>query len=139
MSNGKEGKGWIVFAGIMLILGGIAMLVMGLAVLNAGDQVKAAFQGTLIASEGNLDVWGWIYVITGSIVAIAGIAVFSRAQWAVWTGIFAAGVQFVAALFFSFNPNFWGPSLGILIIDALIIHGLCRYGLTDSEYDSAVV
>ena len=129
MSNGRQGQGWIIFAGIMLILGGLSMLIVGLAVLGADDAVQNSFQGTLVFSENNLDVWGWVYVILGGLVAIAGIAVFTRRQWAVWTGILAAGAQFIAAMFFSFNPNFSGPSLAILIVDVLIIHGLSRYGL----------
>ena len=73
MSNGRQGHGWIIFAGIMLILGGLSMLIVGLAVLGANQSVEDAFQGTLVVSEDNLDVWGWVYVILGGLVAIAGI------------------------------------------------------------------
>ena len=80
MSNGRQGHGWIIFAGVMLILSGLSMLVMGLAILGADQSVEDAFQGTLVVSEDNLDTWGWGYVVLGGLVAIAGIGVFSRNQ-----------------------------------------------------------
>ena len=133
MSNGYKGHGWIIFSGILLVLAGLGMIVMALGVLSANDSVQEQFQGTLVFSDGNIDVWGWIYLIIGSLVTIAGFGVFARAQWAVWTGILAAGAQFIAAMFFSFNPNFWGPALAILVVDAMVIHGLSRYGLEAAE------
>ena len=70
---------------------------------------------------------------SGQAWANEAIAGWAKTSEAVWTGILAAGVQFVAAMFFSFNPNFWGPALAILIVDAMVIHGLSRYGLESAE------
>ena len=90
-------------------------------------KVVARFKDTLLFSDTNLDTWGWIYVIVGGIVLLAGIFVFVRSRWAVMVGIVAATVQAIFAFFWLFSPQ-WQGALIIIVIDMLVLHALVSYG-----------
>jgi hypothetical protein len=59
------------------------------------------FGDTLLFSSSNLDTWGWIYLIVGAVVVVAGIAVFFRAALGIVVGIIAAFAQALFAFFWS--------------------------------------
>lgn len=127
----KRGTGWIVFAGVVLVIAGANMLINGLWALHANTQVENNVKGTLLFSDSNLDTWGWIYVIIGAVVLLAGLFVFARSPWARLVGITAAAVQAIFAFFWIFSP-YWPGALVIILVDMLVIHGLATYG--DREY-----
>jgi hypothetical protein len=133
MNEYRRGEGWIIFAGIMLILAGINLFLNGLWALSASDRIESAFQDTLLFSDSNLDTWGWIYVIVGAVVVLAGIAIFGRAQWARWLGIIAASIGAISAFFWLFNPNFWVPALVSVVLNVLVLYALISYGGRDEE------
>ena len=127
-----RGTGWIVFAGVVMILAGGNMAINGLWALHASSQVEKTFGDTLLFSSSNLDTWGWIYLIVGALVVIAGITVFFRAAFGVWVGIIAAMVQAIWAFFWIFTP-YWPGALVIIALDLLVIYALSSSSL-DSEY-----
>ena len=99
------------------------MAINGLWALHANDVVQKTFGDTLLFSSSNLDTWGWIYLIVGAVVAIAGIAVFFRAAFGVWIGIIAAMIQAFFAFFWIFSP-YWPGALIIIALDLLVIYAL---------------
>jgi hypothetical protein len=133
MDQYRRGEGWIVFAGIMLILAGINLFLNGLWALNASDRLEASLNDTLLFSDDNLDTWGWIYLIVGIVVILAGVAIFGRAQWARWLGIIAASIGAISAFFWLFNPNFWVPALVSVTLNVLVLYALLSYGGRDEE------
>ena len=106
-----RGTGWIVFAGVLMILAGGNMAINGLWALHASSQVEKSFGDTLLFSSSNLDTWGWIYLIVGAVVVIAGIMVFFRVAFGMWVGIIAALVQAFFAFFWIFSP-YWPACAG---------------------------
>jgi len=131
MNGHRKGGGWIAFAGVLLILSGINTFVNGLWALNASETIKDSFEDTLLFSDKNLDTWGWIYVVVGIVVVAAGVAIFSRAQWARWVGIVVASIGAISAFFWLFNPNFWVPALVSVTLNVLVLHALISYGDRD--------
>ena len=91
------GKGWILFAGIMLIVVGALNLVAGLAAVDNSTiytrDVKFVFA--------DLKTLGWILVVLGAAQLLSGIGVFRESELARWAGIGFASLnllaQFVAA------------------------------------------
>ncbi len=128
-----RGTGWIIFAGIMMIIAGANMLINGLWALHASNAVVDNFKDTLLFSDSNLDTWGWIYAIIGLVVLLAGMFVFVRAPWARMVGIAAATVQAIFAFFWIFSP-YWPGALVIIILDMLVLHALVAYGERDTTY-----
>ena len=99
------------------------MAINGLWALHASSQIEKSFGDTLLFSQSNLDTWGWIYLIVGAVVFVAGIAVFVRARWAFWVGTIAALVQAFFAFFWIFSP-YWPGALVIIALDLLVIYAL---------------
>jgi hypothetical protein len=130
-----RGTGWIIFAGIVLILAGANMFINGLWALHAPDAVVKSFNDSkvLLFSSDNLDTWGWIYVIVGAVVALAGLLVFFRVAFGIWVGMFAAVVQAIFAFFWIFSP-YWPAALIIIAVDLLVIYALSSPA---SDYDYA--
>jgi hypothetical protein len=133
VSNHRKGGGWIAFAGIVLILSGVNTFLNGISSFSASNQVEDSFTDTLFFSDTNLYTWGWIYVIVGAVVALAGVALFGRAPWARWVGIIAASIGAISAFFWLFNPNFWVPALVSVTLNVLVLHALIRYYYDDEE------
>jgi len=129
----KRGTGWIIFAGVVMVIAGANMFINGLWALNASSAVTARFKDTLLFSDTNLDTWGWIYAIVGLVVLLAGMFVFVRSRWAVWVGILATTVQAIFAFFWLFTP-YWEGALVIIIIDMLVLHALITYGQREELY-----
>jgi hypothetical protein len=115
-----------------MILAGGNMAINGLWALDASSGVEEAIGDSLLFSSGNLDTWGWIYLIVGAVVFIAGIMVFFRAAFGMWIGIIAAAVQAFLAFFWIFSP-YWPAAFVIIAIDMLVIFALSSPS-TDDVY-----
>jgi hypothetical protein len=122
----KRGTGWIGFAGVVLIIAGAFDIVSGLWALDNKDSALDA-----VLYESNLETWGWIYLIVGIVILVAGFAVFGRAQWARWVGVLAAMLGIVIEFFWMFQTP--GRSLVYIVIALLVIYGLVVYG--DREFE----
>jgi hypothetical protein len=129
----KRGTGWIIFAGVVMIIAGAHMFINGLWALNASDEIVVRFNDTLLFSDTNLDTWGWLYVIVGLAVLVAGVFVFVRSPWARWVGVLAATIQAIVAFFWLFSP-YWPGALVIIAVDLLVLYGLVAYGERDDAY-----
>ena len=129
-----RGTGWIVFAGVLMILAGGNMAINGLWALHAPDAVVKSFSESkvLLFSSGDLDTWGWIYLIVGALVFLAGFLVFFRVAFGMWVGILAAVVQAFFAFFWIFSP-YWPAALIIIALDMLVIFALSS-PTTDYDY-----
>ncbi len=127
----KRGTGWIAFAGTMLVIGGGIMFINGLWALRATNAVAATFRGQLLFSDHNLDTWGWIYIILGVLVLVAGVCVYMRMEWARMVGIAAAVIQVFFTFFWIFTP-YWAAAIATILVDVLIIYALTSYG--DASY-----
>ena len=127
-----RGTGWIFISGVLLFLAGANIFLNGLFALHANGAISSnpQLKDTLLFSGSNLNVWGWIYIIAGAIIAIAGLAVFARAQWAVSVGIFAAAIAMFIAFFWLFTP-YWPDALISILLAGLVIHGLGKYGIEE--------
>jgi hypothetical protein len=116
-----KGGGWITFSGIILMLAGAMDFFNGLWALSAKDTAVDA-----IFWDGNLDAWGWFYVVLGVILIGAGFAVFNRQPWAVWTGIVFASIAAILNMFWIFTYPI--ASMTLVLINLLVIYGLAVYG-----------
>jgi hypothetical protein len=117
----KRGTGWIGFAGVVLIIAGAFDVVSGLWALDHKDSPLDA-----VLYESNLETWGWIYLVVGIVILVAGFAVFGRAQWARWVGVLAAMLGILVEFFWMFQTP--GRSLLYIVIALLVIYGLVVYG-----------
>lgn len=115
---------WVTFAGLMMILSGALHFSRGFWALTAQD---ASFDALFY--DNNLDAWGWIWLIVGAVLVVAGFAVFAGARWAVWVGI---GLALAAATFnFFWIFAYPLPATVAVALNVLVAYGLTTYGLDE--------
>jgi hypothetical protein len=118
----EPGGGWVLFAGIMLMLVGILNVIWGIAAI--GDSSFFVNHQRYILS--GLNTWGWVAVILGAVQILAAYSVWNGNQFGRWFGIVTAGLSSISALMSLPAYPFW--SLAIFAVDILVIYGLAAYG-----------
>jgi hypothetical protein len=122
-SSSDSTSGWAVgftaFAAMMMVLIGFFQASMGLvAVFNQDFYVRT--ENYLFALD--VGTWGWIHLIWGVIVLLAGFSVLSGQTWARAVGTIIAIVSAIQAFAFIPYQPFWSIiviSLSVLVIWAL--------------------
>jgi hypothetical protein len=118
----KSGAGWVMFAGIMLLIVGVLNVIYGIA---AVDDSKFFVHETQYILSG-LNTWGWVTIILGALQILAAFSIWSGGGFGRWFGIFVASLSAIGALMYMPAYPFW--SLAVFAIDILIIYGLAAYG-----------
>lgn len=115
--------GWIFFASAMMLLVGILQAIAGLVALFKDDFYVVTKDG-LIAL--NFTAWGWVHLIIGVLIFLAGCATMYGRTWGRVVGVFLAILSAVANLAFVSAYPIW--AITALIIDGLIIYALTMHG-----------
>ncbi|GAB2749420.1 DUF7144 family membrane protein [Streptomyces bullii] len=111
--------GWTAAAATLMIFGGIMAVFQGISALAKDDVFVATPNFTY---QFSLTGWGWIHLILGIVVALAGFALFTGALWARVVGIVLAGLGMVA--------NFvWLPHAPVWAVVLIVIHGFIIWAL----------
>jgi hypothetical protein len=121
--NEDEGYVWLTFASIVLVVAGVMRFLDGLWAIRADAQVPD-LEDQLLGEE--LSTYGWLYLVVGVILILAGIAVYQRSQLARWIGIVAGAILAISAtMWLPFAPV-W--ALVYIFIGIFLIYGLVAYG-----------
>jgi hypothetical protein len=115
--------GWTAFAGITMIIMGGWWLISGLVALF-NSEFFVVTQNWIFQFD--ISTWGWIHLIIGIIVLLAGFGLFSGQVWARTVGVIIAVIAtFVAFAWLPYYP-IWAILYivaSIAIIWALTVHG----------------
>ncbi|HEX5579628.1 MAG TPA: hypothetical protein VFY43_08190 [Candidatus Limnocylindria bacterium] len=115
--------GMIFFASVMMVMIGFFHAMYGLAAILQNDLIVA---GPEYIWRLDVTTWGWIHLIAGILVLIAGWSLFSGATWARVVGITLALISAIAN--FASIPYYPFWSILIIILDVLVIWALAVYG-----------
>ena len=127
MTDYREISGWAIgwtwFAAVMMWLIGAGHAIAGLTAL-INDEFYVV--GREYIFQFDVTTWGWIHLIGGIIVFVAGIYLLSGAVWARVIGVIMAIVSIL--INFSWLPwyPFWSILMitaGVFVIWALTVHG----------------
>ncbi|MGH3801022.1 MAG: DUF7144 family membrane protein [Pseudonocardiaceae bacterium] len=116
--------GWIYFAGLMMILVGSFAIIQGLVALLNSNYYFVGPEGLLV--NVNFTTWGWVHLILGIVVLIAGFGVMAGNLAARVIGIVLAIVSALINLAFLAAYPLWSTiviTLDVLVIYALAVHG----------------
>jgi hypothetical protein len=115
--------GWAAFAGIMMILIGGFSAIQGLAAV-----IKDTFYAVTpnYIFEFNVTTWGWIHLVLGIVVVLAGFGVFTGAVWARTVGVIVACLSAIAN--FAWLPYSPVWSIAIITVNVLVIYALTVHG-----------
>jgi hypothetical protein len=114
--------GVISFAAVMMMLTGTLQALTG---LDAIVENESYVTPPNYLYEVDVTAWGWIHLIGGVVVAVAGFAVLSGATWARVVGITVAALSAIANFLFIPYYPFW--SLLVIALDVLAIWALAAY------------
>jgi hypothetical protein len=118
----EGGSGWLLFAGIMIVVAGVLNIIYGIAAID--DSTFFVNDAKFILS--GLNTWGWIILVLGVLQVFAAFSIWQGGSYGRWFGIFVAALSSIGALLSIPAYPFW--SLAIFAIDVLIIYGLAAYG-----------
>jgi hypothetical protein len=120
--------GFTMFAGVLMIIIGIWHAIAGFAGILE-DQFYAVTRNYIL--EFDATTWGWIHLIAGIVVALAGFAIFSGAVWARTVGVLVAALSLIAN--FAFIPFYPVWSIVIIALDVAVIWALTVHGRDIAE------
>ncbi|OAH13677.1 DUF7144 family membrane protein [Streptomyces jeddahensis] len=112
--------GWTAAAAVLMVFGGIMAIFVGIAAI-ANDNVFIVNDGFVYAFS--LTGWGWIHMILGVVITIAGVALFTGAPWARAVGVALAGLSMIANFIWLPYAPVW--SIVLIVVDGFIIWALC--------------
>jgi hypothetical protein len=115
---------WWTFAGIMVIVGGFLNLFDGLVAITQTRYIERRIGGELPITN-DVKTWGWVALIVGVIMLLAGFGILSGANWARVIGIVVASVNLIIQFAYLDHNPFW--SFTMIVIDILIIYGLAGH------------
>lgn len=113
-------SGWTAFAGVLMIFGGAMAVLEGISAI-AKDDVFVTTRNYVFQFD--LTGWGWIHLILGIVIILAGCALFTGALWARLVGVVLAGLGALANFLWLPYYPFW--SLILIAINILVIWALC--------------
>ena len=117
--------GWLGFASVIMILSGIFQAIEGLVgIFRQTFYIAAHSSQILIVS--NAHTWGWINLVAGILVVIAGATLISNTTSAKAVAVlFALGSAIVNMLYLPLYPV-WSIlciALSVIVIYAIMAHG----------------
>ena len=123
-SNRSSGAvGLTYFAAFMLIMIGFFHAIAGLSgILKDDFYVKTPNYLVNLDASG----WGWIHLIVGIIILLAGFGLFTGAVWARTVAVIIALISAIAN--FVFIPVYPCWAIAIIVVDILVIWALTAHG-----------
>jgi hypothetical protein len=124
MNEQSNGEGWLVFAGILLMLAGTMRFFDAIWAWTYSGPVPGNLQSALLGHS--LTTYGWVWLFIAIILFVSGLAVMVRSQFARWIGIFAAAIGSISAIWWMPYYPVW--SLTYIFMGILVIYGLAAHG-----------
>jgi len=116
--------GWIMFAGtMMMFLGGFHMF-EGLVALFRHTEI--AFPTSGLTIQVSFTQWGWLHLIAGALVFVAGLGLFTGRMWARVLGVILVTISAVVNFAWAAIYPFW--SITLLAIDFFVLYALIAHG-----------
>ena len=126
-------SGWVFFAGVMLMIAGGTRIIDGLWALKRDNDLEGSpGLKELLLFDDNLAAWGWIYIILGVLLIVAGFGVLNGAQWARWFGVVFVSLAIFSH--FAWMYAFPVQALVGVVIDTFVLYALLAYGGRDEAY-----
>ena len=114
--------GLAVFAAAMMIINGIIQVFVAISALF-NDQIYVAAPQYVYSFD--LTTWGWVHLLLGALIAIAGFAVLRGQTWGRVVGITLASLSIIAN--FMFLPHYPIWSILVIALDVAVIWALAVY------------
>jgi len=115
--------GWIFFAAVLMILAGTMNAIHGLIAIVNDEWVVWGNRADIYL---DLTTWGWVHLIIGVLVVLAGFGLLSGNVLARAVAVLLASVAIIAN--FLFIPAYPVWALTIIAINVFVIYALTAHG-----------
>jgi hypothetical protein len=123
--------GWVGFAGLLMILIGFLDLFQGLIAIIRDKYYLVTPQQIILF---DMTTWGWITLIWGIVVGLAGFALLTGSGWARWFTIVVASLNIVVQLGFVGSSQYPLWALTVLALNVITLYALIvRWGEVRDE------
>jgi hypothetical protein len=117
----------VMFAATLMIVGGIMQVFQGISAI-ANNEIFVDLPNYVVTVD--VSTWGWIHLVFGILVVLAGMSLFSGSRAA---AIFALALAVISAVGnFGFVPYYPVWALFIIAVDVFIIWAIARSGVLES-------
>lgn len=116
--------GWVVFAGVILLISGIFNAVQGLVALIGPNSYYVATEESLWIFDVN--GWGWWNLIVGVLLMLTAFALFAGQTWARIVAVILVILNAIGQLLLVPAQPWWSfilIAIDVLVVYALIVHG----------------
>ena len=127
MDESVEGAGWLVFAGIMVLIAGMLNCIWGIAAID-GSTFFVEDSKFIIEDRNTM---GWIVLGIGVLQLIAAFSIWAGGEFGRWIGIVGASLGALGALLSI--PGFPLWSVCVFSLNVLVVYGLTAYGGRQSQ------
>ena len=133
--NSKSMAGWIGFAGILMLVVGAIDFMQGLIALFEDEYYVVTGSGFLVV---DLTGWGWILLIWGALLVLAGLGLLSAQGWARWFAIVVVCLNVIAQLGFLGNSQYPLWSMTVIALNVIVLYALtARWSESTADLDPA--
>jgi hypothetical protein len=116
--------GWVVFAGIMMIMLGVFQLIEGVVALFDQGYYLVAPSGLVLSVDYN--TWGWAHLTIGVLAVATGIGLIAGNMLARVVGVILAVLSAILNLVFIAAYPVWSTiviAIDVIVIYAIVVHG----------------
>jgi hypothetical protein len=133
--NSRSMAGWIGFAGTVLLIIGSIDFFQGLIALLEDEYFVVTGSGFLVL---DLTGWGWVMVIWGVLLVLAGLGLIGGQGWARWFAIVVVSVNFIAQLGFLGNSQYPLWSLTVVALNIIVLYALtARWSESEADLQAS--
>jgi hypothetical protein len=123
MASQDAWSGWIAFAAFVIIIVGGMDALQGFVAIIKDEYVVATPKGIALV---DVTAWGWITLLWGGLLILAGIGLLGGSGWARWLAIIGVGVNAIQQVAFMANYPQAYPLWNLLIValNILVLYAL---------------
>jgi uncharacterized membrane protein (DUF2068 family) len=129
--NKKSMAGWIGFAGMLMLIIGFIDIFQGLIALFEDEYFVVTRAGFLAV---DLTAWGWVMIVWGVLLSVAGIGLGAGQTWARWFAIVVVSLNVFAQLGFLGNSQYPLWALTALTLNIVVLYAL-TVRWSESQFD----
>lgn len=133
-SYGSAWGGWVLFAGVMLLVIGGVNIVEGIVALVQSTQVVLVANRLYLV---DLTSWGWVLLISGLVLGATGLGLLFGQTWARIVGVIVVSLHAIAQVMWIGAYPIW--SLLMIALDTVVIFALtARWSVALDEDESTM-
>jgi hypothetical protein len=121
MARSNKWSGWIAFAGWLMVIIGVLDFFEGLIAVIRGQYFVLTANQIIVF---DMRTWGWITMIWGIVVLLAGLGLLSGSGWARWFTIVVASISILGQLGFVGGSQYPLWALTVLVLSFVVLYAL---------------